>query len=70
MPRMRFGTLRDDEPCWFIEERYAFARFCPWCGTKLPEHSFEEKPDKWPNQSSEPTPASGTSPAGQEPRLP
>jgi len=26
--------------------------------------------DKMSNQSSEPTPASGTSPAGQEPRLP
>jgi hypothetical protein len=29
-----------------------------------------EVPQTMPNQSSEPTPASGTSPAGQEPRLP
>jgi hypothetical protein len=32
----------------------------------FPERKFEGAP----NQSSEPTPASGTSPAGQEPRLP
>lgn len=40
MPRLTFGLLRDDEPCWFIESKMAFARFCPWCGNPLPPHAF------------------------------
>jgi len=29
------------EPCWLINEQYAFANFCPWCAQRLPGQAFE-----------------------------
>ncbi|MCC4607795.1 hypothetical protein LL967_07915 [Xanthomonas campestris pv. zinniae] len=38
--RFSFELFRLD-PCWLINEHYAFANFCPWCAQKLPGHAFE-----------------------------
>lgn len=38
--RFSFELFRLD-PCWLINEQYAFANFCPWCSRRLPEHAFE-----------------------------
>ncbi|MEA9585919.1 hypothetical protein VC279_06280 [Xanthomonas sp. WHRI 10064A] len=38
--RFSFELFRLD-PCWLINEHYAFANFCPWCSKRLPGHAFE-----------------------------
>jgi hypothetical protein len=38
--KFTYGWMRD-EPCWLINDDWAFARFCPWCGSALPETDFE-----------------------------
>ncbi|MEA9578730.1 hypothetical protein VC218_07310 [Xanthomonas nasturtii] len=38
--RFSFELFRLD-PCWLINEQYAFANFCPWCAQRLPGHAFE-----------------------------
>ena len=35
-----FALFRNVDPCWCINDDYAFARFCPWCGKVLPAGSF------------------------------
>jgi hypothetical protein len=30
-----------DEGSWQINEKFTFARFCPWCGKPLPTGSYE-----------------------------
>ena len=35
-----FTLFRNEDPCWCINDDYAFARFCPWCGKVLPAGSF------------------------------
>ncbi len=61
---MHFGLYRDEDPCWFIDKRAAFAQFCPWCGARLPSGPFDEKPERVPNQPPDPTSPSVTPPAG------
>jgi len=34
-----FALIRD-EPCWLIEGKQVYARFCPWCGGSLPSAPF------------------------------
>ena len=39
--RFAFEMFRGEDACWSINEQYAFARFCPWCGQELPNRAFE-----------------------------
>jgi hypothetical protein len=39
-PRFSFAMFRDEDPCWQIDGQNAFAVYCPWCGTKLPDGPF------------------------------
>ena len=39
--KFSFEMFRNEDPCWCINDDYAFARFCPWCGNELPNRSFE-----------------------------
>jgi hypothetical protein len=39
--KFSFEMFRNEDPCWCINDDYAFARFCPWCGKELPDGSFE-----------------------------
>lgn len=39
--RFSFELFRGEDPTWCINEQYAFARFCPWCGQRLPDQPFE-----------------------------
>jgi hypothetical protein len=39
--RFTFERFRGEDPCWCINGDYAFANFCPWCGTALPSRAFE-----------------------------
>jgi len=39
--RFSFAMFRNEDPCWRINDDYAFARFCPWCGKALPAGPFE-----------------------------
>ena len=39
--KFSFELFRAEDPCWQINEAYAFARFCPWCGHALPSGDFE-----------------------------
>jgi hypothetical protein len=39
--RFEFSLFRGEDPCWAINEALVFASFCPWCGTRLPNSSFE-----------------------------
>jgi hypothetical protein len=32
--------FRGEDPCWEIDGKNAFAVYCPWCGTKLPDGPF------------------------------
>lgn len=43
--RFAFEMFRGEDPSWSINERYAFARFCPWCGQELPNRAFEPEPN-------------------------
>jgi hypothetical protein len=36
------ATPSNEDPCWQIDGRNAFAVYCPWCGTKLPGAPFIE----------------------------
>lgn len=38
--KLSFTFFRGD-PCWCINDDYAFIKFCPWCGSHLPNHPFE-----------------------------
>jgi hypothetical protein len=38
--KFTYGWIRDD-PCWLINDDWAFAKFCPWCGSALPDGDFE-----------------------------
>jgi hypothetical protein len=33
-------VFRNEDPCWQINGHDTFASYCPWCGTKLPDHPF------------------------------
>lgn len=63
VPRMRHGLVRGEEPCWYIEGKTAFAKFCPWCGTELPSQPFQEKQDRLSHQHPDPRSTSVTPPA-------
>lgn len=39
--KFSFEMFRNEEPCWRINDDYAFAQFCPWCGQALPCGPFE-----------------------------
>jgi hypothetical protein len=39
-PRFSFLMFRGEDPCWQIDGKDAFAVYCPWCGTKLPNSPF------------------------------
>lgn len=39
-PKFEFTMFRGEDPCWMIDGKNAFARFCPWCGQRLPEKPF------------------------------
>ncbi len=39
--RFSFERFRNEDPCWLINGEYVFARFCPWCSTRLPDQAFE-----------------------------
>lgn len=39
--KFSFEMFRNEEPCWRINDDYAFARFCLWCGKPLPAGAFE-----------------------------
>jgi len=39
-PRFSFSMFRGEDPCWQIDGVNAFAVYCPWCGTKLPDRPF------------------------------
>jgi hypothetical protein len=39
-PRFTFTLFRDEDTCWQIDGKDAFAVFCPWCGKKLPDAPF------------------------------
>jgi hypothetical protein len=39
-PRFSFTMFRDEDPCWQVDGKNAFAVYCPWCGTKLPAGPF------------------------------
>lgn len=39
--KFSFEMFRNEDPCWCINDDYAFARFCSWCGKELPDGSFE-----------------------------
>lgn len=39
--RFSFEMFRGEDACWLIDDTYAFAHFCPWCGQALPDHPFE-----------------------------
>jgi hypothetical protein len=41
-PQITFSLFRGEDPCWQIDGKNAFLRFCPWCGKKLPEKPFIE----------------------------
>ena len=49
LPRFRFGIFRMEDPCWYIDDKLAFAQFCPWCGSRLPPSEFI-KDETEPNQ--------------------
>ena len=38
--RFSFTMFRDEDPCWQIDGKNAFAVYCPWCGAKLPDRPF------------------------------
>ncbi len=38
--QIEFTYFRNEDPCWMVEGKNSFIRFCPWCGKKLPEHKF------------------------------
>ncbi len=40
VPRFVFTMFRGEDPCWMIDGKSAFARYCPWCGKKLPDRPF------------------------------
>jgi len=42
---VRFELFRGEDPCWMIGGYYAFAHYCPWCGSTLPDRPFEDSPD-------------------------
>ncbi|WP_369941751.1 hypothetical protein [Xanthomonas medicagonis] len=42
--RFSFEMFRGEDACWLIDDKYAFAHFCPWCGQALPDHPFEPEP--------------------------
>lgn len=48
--RFSFERFRNEDPCWLINREYSFARFCPWCGTRLPEQAFESEAPEAPSQ--------------------
>lgn len=35
--RFSFTMFRGEDPCWQINDDLCFARFCPWCGSALPD---------------------------------
>ncbi len=39
-PRFEFSMFRGEDPCWKIDDAHSFARYCPWCGKKLPDGPF------------------------------
>ncbi len=39
-PAISFIMFRGEDPCWQVDGKNAFLRFCPWCGKKLPEKPF------------------------------
>lgn len=39
--RFEFSLFRGEDPCWLINDKWEFASFCQWCGTKLPNAEFE-----------------------------
>jgi len=39
--RFTFALFRGEDPCWCINDNLVFAKFCPWCGCKLPQRPFE-----------------------------
>lgn len=40
--KLRFQlTYFRDEEVWSINEEFAWVSYCPWCGNKLPNKSFE-----------------------------
>lgn len=39
--KFSFAMFRNENACWCINDDYAFARFCPWCGKVLPDGPFE-----------------------------
>jgi hypothetical protein len=41
-PRFAWSMSRG-EPCWLINDDWSFAKYCPWCGTKLPEDGVFER---------------------------
>lgn len=42
-PHITFTMFRGDDPCWQVDGKNAFLRFCPWCGKKLPDKPFIEQ---------------------------
>ncbi|MCB0331752.1 MAG: hypothetical protein KDD70_18915 [Bdellovibrionales bacterium] len=38
--KIRFSMFRGEDPCWGIGKRWSFLKFCPWCGSKLPDSPF------------------------------
>lgn len=38
--RIEFTMFRGEDPCWMISKKYSFIKYCPWCGTKLPDRAF------------------------------
>lgn len=42
--RFSFTMFRGEDPCWQINDDLCFARFCPWCGSALPDKPADRRP--------------------------
>ena len=42
-PHITFSMFRGEDPCWQVDGKNAFLRYCPWCGKKLPDKPFIEE---------------------------
>lgn len=39
--RISFTMFRGEDPCWQINDDLCFAKYCPWCGSALPDEPAE-----------------------------
>lgn len=44
--RISFTMFRGVDPCWQINDDPCFARYCPWCGSALPDEPADMGPRK------------------------